>query len=446
MMSRSDARHSAPATNPLSPTSHLVVQCDSNSSLEELFSVVKQPSDPNLHRAPYADKKGKLPRSFFEEPLGGRRSGTRSPCNSGHQSPKRLATGLQVHHGRSISSPANLHQSLSAVKTTPQHSKQGSYDGYLDVQDSQMAQHPGGWTPDMVAAAAAAAAAAGNKSIGYNYPADLASRTMLQQQQQATDLGPMPYGWEQSVTPEGEVYYIDHNNKTTSWTDPRLTKRTQVVNQQQCQQPTMVAGVGCGLSDGRRLSNEQLIEVELQKLQQEKQRIKREQESILQKERLLAEMMSRSAISSPPVDLLVGPNGLSPAAGGVMTHPGCSSGGGGNIVDPFLVQNASCISHARQSSGDSGLGGMGTAYSLPRTPDDFLGHVDENMDVQDGHQRSGLMSAMNSYAAANMHGGGGQMRMDLNMDPGQLMEGDISEFSPELLAGIESSEGMLTWL
>lgn len=34
--------------------------------------------------------------------------------------------------------------------------------------------------------------------------------------------GPLPEGWEQAVTADGEVYYIDHINKTTTWVDPRL--------------------------------------------------------------------------------------------------------------------------------------------------------------------------------------------------------------------------------
>lgn len=34
--------------------------------------------------------------------------------------------------------------------------------------------------------------------------------------------GPLPEGWEQAVTADGEVYYIDHINKNTTWVDPRL--------------------------------------------------------------------------------------------------------------------------------------------------------------------------------------------------------------------------------
>ncbi|KAG9348397.1 hypothetical protein JZ751_002132 [Albula glossodonta] len=36
---------------------------------------------------------------------------------------------------------------------------------------------------------------------------------------------PLPEGWEQAITSEGEIYYINHKNKTTSWLDPRLDPR-----------------------------------------------------------------------------------------------------------------------------------------------------------------------------------------------------------------------------
>jgi len=34
----------------------------------------------------------------------------------------------------------------------------------------------------------------------------------------------LPHGWEQGVTPEGDIYYINHIEKTTSWFDPRIRK------------------------------------------------------------------------------------------------------------------------------------------------------------------------------------------------------------------------------
>ncbi|XP_029689305.1 membrane-associated guanylate kinase, WW and PDZ domain-containing protein 1-like isoform X4 [Takifugu rubripes] len=35
-------------------------------------------------------------------------------------------------------------------------------------------------------------------------------------------LGPLPENWEMAYTESGELYFIDHNTKTTSWLDPRL--------------------------------------------------------------------------------------------------------------------------------------------------------------------------------------------------------------------------------
>ncbi|KAK9970070.1 hypothetical protein ABG768_026038, partial [Culter alburnus] len=34
-------------------------------------------------------------------------------------------------------------------------------------------------------------------------------------------LGPLPDNWETAYTENGEIYFIDHNTKTTSWMDPR---------------------------------------------------------------------------------------------------------------------------------------------------------------------------------------------------------------------------------
>ncbi|XP_064361185.1 membrane-associated guanylate kinase, WW and PDZ domain-containing protein 2 isoform X2 [Dromaius novaehollandiae] len=41
------------------------------------------------------------------------------------------------------------------------------------------------------------------------------------------DLGPLPDNWEMAYTDKGEVYFIDHNTKTTSWLDPRLAKKAK---------------------------------------------------------------------------------------------------------------------------------------------------------------------------------------------------------------------------
>ena len=45
------------------------------------------------------------------------------------------------------------------------------------------------------------------------------------------DLGPLPAGWEVRHTANGRVYYVDHNNRTTQFTDPRLSCNIEVVQQ-----------------------------------------------------------------------------------------------------------------------------------------------------------------------------------------------------------------------
>jgi E3 ubiquitin-protein ligase NEDD4 len=36
-------------------------------------------------------------------------------------------------------------------------------------------------------------------------------------------LGPLTPGWEERVDPQGRTYFVDHNTRTTTWTDPRRT-------------------------------------------------------------------------------------------------------------------------------------------------------------------------------------------------------------------------------
>jgi WW domain len=37
-----------------------------------------------------------------------------------------------------------------------------------------------------------------------------------------TESRPLPEGWEESITDNGERYYINHLTRTTTWRDPRL--------------------------------------------------------------------------------------------------------------------------------------------------------------------------------------------------------------------------------
>jgi hypothetical protein len=240
------------------------------------------------------------------------------------------------------------------------------------------------------------------------------------------NLGPLPPGWEQGVTPEGDIYYINHIEKTTSWFDPRIPKHMQKpvpvkastahslqnrqqqsqptpqqqqphIVQQQQQQPaaqqhqgtpasqlrpplgfsTQSVSRGVGLTH-----NEQAIRLELMKLQKEKERLRKEQEDAVRKEQaLLKELSKLKTTHSTPSETNLA--SLMPPGGGgmLLQHQMVTSG-----VDPFLGQSAGAgaDSHGRQSSGDSGLGNMGAAnYALLRSTDEFLGNID-SMDIHDG--------------------------------------------------------------
>ncbi len=41
---------------------------------------------------------------------------------------------------------------------------------------------------------------------------------------------PLPAGWERAQTANGEVYFINHNSKTTCWEDPRLRMSIRLRN------------------------------------------------------------------------------------------------------------------------------------------------------------------------------------------------------------------------
>uniref|UniRef100_A0A8C3RA65 Membrane associated guanylate kinase, WW and PDZ domain containing 2 n=1 Tax=Cyanoderma ruficeps TaxID=181631 RepID=A0A8C3RA65_9PASS len=65
---------------------------------------------------------------------------------------------------------------------------------------------------------------------GYGEPEEAKEDTDVTKQskpEENDDLGPLPDNWEMAYTEKGEVYFIDHNTKTTSWLDPRLAKKAK---------------------------------------------------------------------------------------------------------------------------------------------------------------------------------------------------------------------------
>uniref|UniRef100_A0AAQ5YSV4 Membrane associated guanylate kinase, WW and PDZ domain containing 1a n=1 Tax=Amphiprion ocellaris TaxID=80972 RepID=A0AAQ5YSV4_AMPOC len=64
-------------------------------------------------------------------------------------------------------------------------------------------------------------------SIASISTAESGQQTLAEPQVSPEDpLGPLPENWEMAYTENGELYFIDHNTKTTSWLDPRCKDKT----------------------------------------------------------------------------------------------------------------------------------------------------------------------------------------------------------------------------
>ncbi|XP_044597766.1 transcriptional coactivator YAP1 [Cotesia glomerata] len=383
--------------------SNLVVRIDQNSEsdLQALFDSVLKPNSTRPLQVPLRMRN--LPNSFFNPPQTGSKSpsishsrensadsafgtivttnvagsgpggntlGSGSEATGGADSagsgPAGAAPGLTVAHPRAHSSPASLQQTYAsaqqATQHTPQphaprhhhHQKQRSYDVISTVDD--MGPLPHGWEqartpegqiyflnhltrtttwedPRKTAAAVSVAAVAAAVESGKASSAA------------ANSLGPLPEGWEQARTPEGEIYFINHQSRTTSWFDPRIPSHLQrapttnaMLPQNWLQQPGATG-----------IQNNQNIQVcqqklRLQSLQMERERLKQRQAEIMRQQEL--NLLRQSTPDA--------------------------------AMDPFL--SGINEQHARQESADSGLG-LGSAYSLPHTPEDFLSNIDDNMDA-----------------------------------------------------------------
>lgn len=342
------------------------VNQDSETDLQALFDTVLKPDSKRPLQVPWSMRK--LPDSFFNPPSTGSKSINHSRENSVDSAFGGGATAaapvnsvpLQTAHHRAHSSPASLQQTYAVgqQQAPVHHIKQRSYDVASKTEDSTPL--PPGWeqarTPegqvyylnhttrtttweDPRKSLAAQAAAQQHQSAEQLLTAHQISHPQSPNPNTAkvnsdVDLGPLPEGWEQAQTPEGEIYFINHQTRTTSWFDPRIPTHLQ-------QRPSGASLVGSTWhSQTLSSSPSKAQQIRLQQLRMERERLKQRQQEIMR------DVMMRSTSDLP-------------------------------VMDPFL---SSLTDHSRQESGDSGLG-MGTTYSMPHTPEDFLANMDDNMDV-----------------------------------------------------------------
>ncbi|XP_012730683.2 transcriptional coactivator YAP1 [Fundulus heteroclitus] len=345
------------------PAGHQIIHVrgDSQTDLELLFNSVMNPKNSNVP-ASLPMRMRKLPDSFFKPP---------EPKSHSRQASTDAGSGgvLTPHHVRAHSSPASLQlgavsggslSGMASAGASPQHLRQSSYE----IPDDMPL--PAGWEMAKTHSGQRYFLNHIDKTTTWqdprksllqmNQPAPPSSVPVPQQNLMNPASGALPEGWEQAITPEGEIYYINHKNKTTSWLDPRYAQNQPRITQsapvkQSGQLPPSTHGGVMGGNNQLRLPQ---IEKERLRLQQH-----RPQELAVRNQ--LPTSMDQDGSTNPV---------SSPLAQDARTMTVNSS-------DPFLNSGTY---HSRDESTDSGL--SMSSYSVPRTPDDFLNSVDE-MDTGD---------------------------------------------------------------
>ncbi|XP_075054887.1 transcriptional coactivator YAP1 isoform X2 [Mixophyes fleayi] len=438
------------------PAGHQIVHVrgDSETDLEALFNAVMNPKTGNLPQT-LPMRMRKLPDSFFKQPEP--KSHSRQASTDGGS-----AGALTPQHVRAHSSPASLQLGavspgalppqgvVSAQGLAPpsQHLRQPSFEIPDDVPlppGWEMAKTPSGQRYFLNHIEQTTTWQDPRKAM-LSQMNVTAPTSPAVQQNLMNPTGPLPDGWEQALTPEGEIYYINHKNKSTSWLDPRLDPRF-AMNQQrlsqsapvksppplapQSPQSTVMGGGG----------NQQ--QMRLQQLQMEKERLRLKHQELLRQELAL-----RSQIPTMEQD-------------GGSQNPVCSSGITQelrtmtmNSSDPFLNSGTY---HSRDESTDSGL--SMSSYSVPRTPDDFLNSVDE-MDTGDAINQSSMPSQQNRFpdyleALPGTNVDLGTLEGEaMNVEGEELMPSLQEALSSDILNDMESvlagtkldKESFLTWL
>ncbi|XP_023063876.1 transcriptional coactivator YAP1 isoform X1 [Piliocolobus tephrosceles] len=444
------------------PAGHQIVHVrgDSETDLEALFNAVMNPKTANVPQT-VPMRLRKLPDSFFKPP---------EPKSHSRQASTDAGTAgaLTPQHVRAHSSPASLQLgavspgtltpagvvSGPAATPTAQHLRQSSFEIPDDVP------LPAGWEMAKTSSGQRYFLNHIDQTTTWQDPRKAMLSQMnvtaptsppVQQNMMNSASGPLPDGWEQAMTQDGEIYYINHKNKTTSWLDPRLDPRfamNQRISQSAPvkQPPPLAPQSPQGGVMGGSNSNQQQ-QMRLQQLQMEKERLRLKQQELLRQVRP-QELALRSQLPTLEQDggtqNPVSSPGMSQELRTMTT----------NSSDPFLNSGTY---HSRDESTDSGL--SMSSYSVPRTPDDFLNSVDE-MDTGDTINQSTLPSQQNRFpdyleAIPGTNVDLGTLEGDgMNIEGEELMPSLQEALSSDILNDMESvlaatkldKESFLTWL
>jgi len=301
------------------------VREDSETDLENLFkaAALNQPTVPMRLR--------KLPPSFFKQPV--QMPGQFGTLPDGSKDAGDM--GLAVSHSRAHSSPASLgllvhQQQQNAQRMSPAHQRTQSYDA-LESENL-----PPGWEARSTATGQKYYVNHVDRTTSWTHPR-LKSQSLATLNANQT-LSQLPEGWEQGVTPEGEVYYIDHMTQTTTWYDPRLNRNPPTNN-------NFIPGPG----------NKSQDHVNRRYLQLEKEKLRQRQQILLHQEMMIQRQLSQ---------------GETTASGAPMIN---------SLCDPKFPNSPAFtnVQHKRVGSADSGLDGMGTFLSPPASDPDVISGIDD---------------------------------------------------------------------
>ncbi|XP_060627043.1 transcriptional coactivator YAP1 isoform X3 [Anolis sagrei] len=446
-----------PPPPPPPPAGHQIVHVrgDSETDLEALFNAVMNPKGANVpHTLPMRLRK--LPDSFFKPP---------EPKAHSRQASTDAGTAgaLTPQHIRAHSSPASLQlgtvspgaltpSSVVPVGSPSQHLRQSSFEIPDDVPlppGWEMAKTPSGQRYFLNHIDQTTTWQDPRKALLSQMSVTAPTSPPVQQNIMNSATGPLPDGWEQAMTQDGEIYYINHKNKTTSWLDPRLDPRfamSQRISQSTPVKPPPLAPQSPpgGVLGGGNSSQQQ--QMRLQQLQMEKERLRLKHQELLRQVRP-QELALRSQLPSMDQDGSQNPvssPGMSQELRTMTT----------NSSDPFLNSGTY---HSRDESTDSGL--SMSSYSVPRTPDDFLNSVEE-MDTGDTINQSNIPSHQNRFpdyleAIPGTNVDLGTLEGDaMNIEGEELMPSLQEALSSDILNDMESvlaatkldKESFLTWL
>ncbi|XP_016155960.1 PREDICTED: WW domain-containing transcription regulator protein 1, partial [Ficedula albicollis] len=214
-------------------------------------------------------------------------------------------------------------------------------------------------------------------------------------------------------------------------TQPQLPPSPALPPQSRPPQPPALLALPAALATQQQQQQQQQQQkLRLQRIQMERERIRMRQEELLRQEAALCRQLPMDSENMVAVQTAVN----SPAMTQDM-RPITNNGS-----DPFL---SSGPYHSREQSTDSGLG-LG-CYSIPTTPEDFLGNVDE-MDTGE----TAAQTAMSMNPQQTRFPDFLDCLPGTNVDLGTLESEDLipilSDVETQLESVLSKNEPFLTWL